>query len=241
MQKGPRGKQEDCLLVNDTIIQKEGFASERSFSADSLLLAACDGLGGHEAGDRASRYVCHELKENLRPDRFKPQAISTILRDIQDNSRAELPANCGTTLAGLYATGRAVYAFNTGDSRVYKLDRDQAHYISHDHSVVQGLLDNYLILQETAYHHPYKNLIEFGIGPLFVDSWDTHTVFIHTEAYHPPLSFLLCSDGLSDQMTAEEIHRHLGPRPVANGKTLLSAIQKKGLVDNTSFIIVELN
>jgi protein phosphatase len=243
MQKGPRGKQEDCLLLGGKIIQEDAFESESEFEAEALLLAACDGLGGHDAGDRASHFVCRELQEKGLdlPAKSPTKNIPVLLREIQESSRRHLPDNCGTTLAGLLVAGRSVCAFNAGDSRIYKIDGSQAHYISHDHSVVQGLLDNFLILQETAHNHPYRNLIEFGIGPLFVDSWESHSVYVHAEDYHPPISFLLCSDGLSDQMTPGEIHRHLGPDPVKNGRALLSAVCSKGLVDNTSFIVVELN
>lgn len=240
MQKGPRNRQEDCLLVGAEIVQAEALAKESRFNADCLLLAACDGLGGHEAGDRASRFVCSELKARCQPESLHSDAIPLLLKDIQSASRQLLPANCGTTVAGLLVSGEAVHAFNAGDSRIYRIEEKQLRYVSHDHSVVQGLLDNFLILEETAHNHPYKNLIEFGLGPLFASSWQNHSVFLHTEAIEPPAAFLLCSDGLSDKMDADAIHRCLAPNPVENGRALLSAVSEKGLIDNTSFIIVEL-
>jgi len=238
MHKGPRDKQEDCLLVGADIFQADAFEKKSSFEAESAIFAACDGLGGHEAGDCASRFVCQQLKALHQANRFQAQTIPLMLKNIQDASRQQLPPNCGTTLAGLFVSRQRLYVFNAGDSRIYKIDENQAHYASHDHSVVQGLLDKYLILQETARRHPYKNLIEFGIGPLFVDAWEHHNVFVHTENFNPPLTFLLCSDGLSDQLTTEEIHRYLMPDPVKNGKALLSAVSEKGFIDNTSFIII---
>ena len=241
MKKGPRGKQEDCLLVGSEVYQADDFARAHQFDAEAVLIAACDGLGGHEAGDIASRFVCRELQTRFKTNGFQPGAIAGMIRTIQDASKKQLPVNCGTTVAGLFVTEQTICVFNAGDSRVYQLNQDEARYISHDHSVVQGLLDNFLILQETAQHHPYKNLIEFGVGPLFVDSWASHSVFVHTETYEPPTAFLLCSDGLSDQLTADEIHQCLMPAPAENGPALLSAISQKGLIDNTSFIIVEFN
>ncbi len=241
MKKGPRSKQEDCLLVGTEVIQADEYEKEYQFDAQSLLVAACDGLGGHEAGDVASSFVCRQLRSRFQADSFQPKAISGMIKSIQESSCEHLPGNCGTTLASLFVSRQRICAFNAGDSRIYKIEKDRARYISHDHSVVQGLLDNYLILQETAQHHPYKNLIEFGVGPLFVDSWANHSVFVHTERFDPPSAFLLCSDGLSDQLTEEEIHRWLTPEPAKNGHALLSAVMEKGLIDNTSFTVVEID
>ncbi len=241
MQKGPRAKQEDCLLAGTELFQADSFEKESCLETDTAVFAACDGLGGHEAGDLASRFVCEGIKTEHEANRFQTRPILRMLKNIQEASHRQLPANCGTTLAGLFVSPQRIQVFNAGDSRIYKIDENQARYISHDHSVVQGLLDKFLILQETAKNHPYKNLIEFGIGPLFVDAWEHHRVFVHTETWDPPLAFLLCTDGLSDQLSAEDIHRHLMPEPVKNGKSLLSAVTQKGLVDNTSFIIIELD
>ncbi len=240
MRRGPRNKQEDCLLAGLDIFQSDKIEKQSELEAESLLFTVCDGLGGHESGDLASHFVCKQLKAKYQANAFQSQSIPLILNNIQDASQHQLPSNCGTTLAGLFITAQEIFAFNTGDSRIYKIDKTMAHYISHDHSVVQGLIDNYLILSQTAKNHPFKNLVEFGIGPLFVDSWENHTVFVHTEVYRPPACFLLCTDGLSDQLTADEMHQNLMPTPINNGKTLLSKISGKGFIDNTSFIVVQL-
>jgi len=239
MRLGPRNTQEDCLLAVQDVFQSDTIERQSEAEAESLIFAVCDGLGGHQSGDRASHFVCKQLKAKYQANAFQSKDIPIILRNIQNAARHQLPANSGTTLAGLFASHEMIHVFNTGDSRVYKLDNTAARYISHDHSVVQELIDNYLILQQTARNHPYRNLVEFGIGPLFVDSWENHAVFVHSEAYQPPATFLICSDGLSDQMTEAEIHRILMPTPVSRGRTLLSKVSEKGLVDNTSFIIVQ--
>lgn len=239
MRRGPRSKQEDCLLAGPDIFQSDEIEKQSELEAESLLFTVCDGLGGHQSGDIASHFVCKQLKAKYQANEFQSQSIPLLLRNIQNASQHQLPLNCGTTLAGLFATPQKIYAFNSGDSRIYKIDENMAHYISHDHSVVQALIDNYLILRQTAKNHPYKHLVEFGIGPLFVDSWENYSVFVQTENYRPPACFLLCSDGLSDQLTADEMHQNLMPTPLNNGKTLLSAASAKGLIDNTSFIIIQ--
>jgi len=239
MRRGPRSKQEDCLLAGPDILQSDEIEKQDELEGESLLFTVCDGLGGHQSGNVASHFVCKQLRAKFQAGEFRSQNIPLLLKNIQNASQHQLPINCGTTLAGLYATPQTVCTFNTGDSRVYKIDEANAHYISHDHSVVQGLIDNFLILRQTAKNHPYRNLVEFGIGPLFADSWENYSVFVHTEDYRPPACFLICSDGLSDLLTAEEMHHNLMPTPVINGKTLLSLVSEKGLIDNTSFIIVQ--
>ena len=239
MRRGPRNKQEDCLLSGLDIFQSDEIAKQSEIEAESLLFTVCDGLGGHQSGDLASHFVCKQLKAKYQANAFQSQAVPLILRNIQNAAQHQLPDNCGTTLAGLYATHQTVYIFNAGDSRVYKIEESMARYISHDHSVVQELIDNYVILKQTAKNHPYRNLVEFGIGPLFVDSWQHHSVFVHAEAYRPPVAFLMCSDGLSDLLTDDEIYQNLKSTPVNNGRTLLSKVSEKGLIDNTSFIIVQ--
>ena len=239
MRLGPRNTQEDCLLAVQDIYQSDAIERESEAEAHSLLFAVCDGLGGHQAGDLASHFVCKQLKAKYQANDFETRDIPVIMRNIQYAASHQLPANSGTTLAGLFATHEMIHVFNTGDSRVYKLDKSAVHYISHDHSVVQELIDNYLILQQTARHHPYRNLVDLGIGPLFVDAWENHAVFVHSEAYQAPATFLLCSDGLSDQMLETEMHDILMPSPVKSGRKLLSEVSEKGLIDNTSFIIVQ--
>jgi len=239
MRRGPRSKQEDCLLAGLDIFQSNELEKQTEIEAESLVLAVCDGLGGHQSGDLASHFVCKQLKAKYQANAFKFQSIPLILKNIQNASQHQLPANCGTTLAGVFADAQTVYAFNTGDSRVYQIEETTARYISHDHSVVQELIDNYLILQQTAKNHPYRNLVDFGIGPLFADSWQNHSVFVQETDCHPPATFLICSDGLSDPLTDDEIHQNLMPAPINNGTTLLANVSAKGLIDNTSFIIVQ--
>jgi PPM family protein phosphatase len=136
--------------------------------------------------------------------------------------------------------GDRAVAFNAGDSRVYKITRDQIACLSHDHSLVQGLVDKALIQQDTAPRHPLKNFIEFGIGPAFTDAWRENRVHIQHETVSPGACYLLCSDGLSDLMTAPALLGRLSPSPVENGAALLQTIQSQQPVDNTSFIIAEI-
>ena len=110
---------------------------------------------------------------------FSAEKIKTCLTEIQNSTRKYLPENSGTTVAGLMIMNGQTIVFNAGDSRVYKISTSKMDYISHDHSLVQGLVDKSFIQQDSASYHPLKNIIDFGIGPLFDDVWKNFNIHIN--------------------------------------------------------------
>lgn len=241
MMIGPRKRQEDCIYDGTSVFQTDLLLRKNRFSASRLLLAVCDGMGGHAAGETASLFVCEQLNQIDWAGRLSADHIRKTLADIQRISRNQLPVNSGTTIAGVLAgDGRAV-VFNAGDSRTYRLLPDSIEYLSHDHTRVQEMVDQSLVDNDRAAHHPLKNLIEFGIGPVFERSWPNHEVYVNEAAFHSPAWYLLCTDGLTDIMTDKQIHELLMPDPVENGNRLYNAVKRKGLKDNTSFIIAEIS
>lgn len=238
MHLGPRTKQEDCLLDGIDIFQSDDLEEKKSIDTDFLLLGICDGMGGHDFGETASRFVCEQIKNKFDRTMFSAENVKACLTDIQSATANHLPDNCGTTIAGLMVKDGKTIAFNAGDSRIYKISKAGIDYISHDHSLVQGLVDKAFIEQETATDHPLKNIINFGIGPLFEDEWKNLKIHIFEESMPENACYLICSDGVNDQMKDQEIFNLLMPSPIENGNNLLQALLKKGLTDNTSFIIL---
>jgi PPM family protein phosphatase len=241
MTLGPRDKQEDCIVAGAELYQAEEIEEKRQLDVQCLLLAVCDGMGGHDSGETASRFACEQLKKKSLDPISDPKGLNDILADIQISAQEHLPENSGTTVAGLIAREGKTIVFNAGDSRVYKLTPEGLKYISHDHSLVQELVDKSLIDREVASSHPLKNLIEFGIGPIFADAWGQHNIHIYEESITGGEIYLICSDGLVGVMTETEIFECLMPSPVEQGARLLEMIKNKGLADNTSFIIAELH
>lgn len=241
MTLGPRDKQEDCIVAGADLYQEEEIEEKREIDSQCLLLAVCDGMGGHDSGEKASRFACEQLKNKSVDPIFDPERLNDILADIQTSAQDLLPGNSGTTVAGLVAKEGKIIAFNAGDSRVYKITPEGLSYISHDHSFVQELVDKALIDRELACSHPMRNLIEFGIGPIFAEAWGQYEIHIYEEAIAGDAVYLICSDGLVGVMTETEIHECLMPSPVEQGARLLEMIKNKGLTDNTSFIIAELH
>ncbi len=238
---GPRTQQEDCIIDGIDLFQSNQWNGEKIIDTDFLLLGVCDGMGGHDQGEIASRFVCEQLKHKFNRTMFSAQKVKTRLTEIQEAAQKYLPKNSGTTVAGLMIMDGQTIGFNAGDSRIYKISKSKMEYISHDHSLVQGLVDKSFIQQNTAPFHPLKNIIDFGIGPLFNDAWKNFNIHIFEKTISKDDGYLLCSDGVNDLMNETEIHELLMPSPIENGNILLQALQKKGLKDNTSFIILQIH
>jgi len=241
MRLGPRAQQEDCIIDGIDLFQSNQLNEKKIINTDFLLLGVCDGMGGHDHGETASRFVCEQIKNKFNRAMFSAEKIKTRLTEIQETAQKHLPENSGTTVAGMMIMDGQTIVFNAGDSRVYKISKSKMEYISHDHSLVQGLVDKSFIQQDTALNHPLKNIIDFGIGPLFNDVWKNFDIHIFEESISKNAWYLLCSDGVNDLMNEAEIHELLMPSPIENGDILLQALQKKGLKDNTSFIILQIH
>lgn len=241
MMIGPRYRQEDCLVDGKGLFQADLLSRRNSFSADTVLLAVCDGMGGHKGGEKASRFACQQLERHKWPLQINRQAVADALFSIQALAEQKLPAHCGTTVAGLLSKGPRTIVFNAGDSRVYRIHENFIEYVSHDHSVVQDLVDQCMVNAEKASKHPFKHLIEFGIGPVFNHVWPARDIFMAEQTIEGNAAFLICSDGLTDIFQDSELHQLLWPSPVENGARLANAARKKGLTDNTSFIIAQIN
>ncbi|MDO9262557.1 MAG: protein phosphatase 2C domain-containing protein [Desulfosalsimonadaceae bacterium] len=237
---GPRNRQEDCIMDGAAVCQNDRLMSQKNIDADHLLACVCDGLGGHAHGDTASRFVCEQMNIRFSATPSGPPMVRKILAEIQQSAQSLLPENSGATIAGLMTAGHQVVVFNAGDSRVYRISPTGMTRLSHDHSLVQGLVDKSFIHQDTASVHPLKNIVEFGIGPLFALDWNHLLIHVHEETIADSACYLICSDGLSDILTDRELHRLLMPDPIENGKELFTAVQEKGLTDNTSFVILKI-
>ncbi len=240
MMVGPRNRQEDCIVDGTAVFQADLLTRKNRFDAPHLLLAVCDGMGGHKGGETASMFACEQLHRIDWENRFSAAEILDVMAGIQRDAMWFLPQNSGTTVAGLLAGDGVTIAFNAGDSRIYQLFPDSIAYISHDHSRVQEMVDMDLVDTGLASRHPFKNLIEFGIGPVFEKAWLLRQTYLYETGLQTPAYYLLCSDGLTDIMADHAIHELLMPDPVENGPRLYNALKRQGLKDNTSFVIAEI-
>lgn len=190
---------------------------ERGFA----LLA--DGMGGHNAGDVASRMCVEKLNallvssldksmDNLRPNKGVSKYATLLRRLVGKANTAVYESSLdsierkgmGATLAAILFYDDKVVVAHLGDSRVYRLRNKQLEQITTDHSLVQELLDKGVISEEEVEDNPYSHVITqaVGIRPRVVAEINEFEVV-------PGDVFLLCSDGLTDMVKDGEIKESL--------------------------------
>ena len=188
------------------------------FAGDRLLVIA-DGMGGHAAGDVASRLVVAafvDLDElPLGSDMVRPltdatrEGNSAIAEMVDENPELD---GMGTTLTALLFDGPVVALAHVGDSRAYLYRNGVLHQISHDDTFVQSLVDDGRITADEAAHHPQRSLL---LRALNGTEMDPSITMRETSAGD---RFLICSDGLSDVVSPEAIADALaGPGPGFGG------------------------
>lgn len=175
------------------------------------LWAVADGMGGHEAGDVASRMIVESLQQIPPPTNWQALLDSARERLIDVNQRLREESaqryqhrTIGSTVVVLLAHQDRCACLWVGDSRIYRLRNGRLEQLTRDHSHVQELVDQGLISPEDAHRHPLANVITRAVG-------SAEELRIDEKIY--PLRngdiFLLCSDGLNKTVSDEEITRLL--------------------------------
>ncbi|MHB8246167.1 MAG: PP2C family protein-serine/threonine phosphatase [Acidimicrobiales bacterium] len=219
--------------------------NEDSFVAQLPVFAIADGMGGHAAGDVASAMVIDELRRLAVQG---PRSVGDISNAIAAANSAVVSRSrttgsmrgMGTTLVGMVLiaaedTGEWV-GFNVGDSRLYRFSDGALEQVSRDHSEVQELLDAGSITREEARTSSVRNVVTRGLGAEMqpqVDYWLIRPV--------PGDRFLMCSDGLTDELVDQEIATVLieatGAAAVAH--QLVERALAAGGHDNVSVIVLD--
>jgi serine/threonine protein phosphatase PrpC len=221
--------------------------NEDSFLAQERIFVVADGMGGHNAGEVASAMAIKMLADAQTVGIGDASQLAKIIEQI-NNSIFQAAANqtdqrgMGTTLAVLALTSNektnevSVAVANIGDSRTYLLRNDEFRQISVDHSYVQDLVSEGLITREEARTHARRNIVTraLGIEPsVAVDTWTLP--LLKGDRY------VLCSDGLVDEVTDEEIQKcvkqKIEPQKVAN--QLVAIANANGGRDNITVIVVD--
>lgn len=178
---------------------------------DNRLFVLCDGMGGHEKGEVASQTVCQSLVKwfegNIKDEFFSDDQLReaieyayTELDKFDDNSLRKM----GTTLTLLYIYRKGVIAAHIGDSRICHIRPNETIlYQSRDHSLVFDLFQAGDISYEEMFIHPQKNIITRAMSP-GKDNRNRPDI-IHITDVRPDDYFYMCSDGMLEQMTNEEL------------------------------------
>jgi PPM family protein phosphatase len=221
--------------------------NEDSILAERTIFVVADGMGGHAAGEVASRIATETLAElaGLEPRRSEDivAALSLANRRILE-SAAQHPeqTGMGTTATGLTvvsAGGSDHWAvFNIGDSRVYRAIAGRLNLVTVDHSEVRELIDAGLISEEEAAYHPLRNVVTRSLG---TEAPPTPDIWVFPP--HPGERFVICSDGLSNELSADAINRVVSQidDPQSAAEALVRAAVEAGGRDNVSVIVVALD
>lgn len=206
------------------------------------LLVVADGMGGHKAGEFASRFTVEVLKDELAnsvedaPEAMMKQAITSanqkLLETAKQDSKLE---GMGTTLVVATVIDRTLYFANIGDSRLYVLN-DDIKQVSKDHSLVQEMVRLGGIKQEEAKHHPDKNIITRAIGASDKLEIDFYEYRLKKEDI-----ILMCTDGLSNMIEDNEILRIVkSSRDVVEAvERLIERANQNGGNDNIGVVIAQ--
>lgn len=206
---------------------------------DTYVLA--DGMGGHAAGEIASRMLVDTAKRLLQqPDLvYSEQILKTVILKANEAILAEAAAvpayaGMGTTAMIFHREGQMGLWAHVGDSRIYLLRAEQLRQLTRDHSLVEDLVENGTITREEAKTHPRKNILTRAVGVEEALQVDTGSLQME-----PGDCILLCSDGLTNMVSDEEIRDTLQAAGVEDKAAVL--IQKAvaaGGTDNVTAIVV---
>ena len=205
------------------------------------LFVVADGMGGHNAGDFASRCRVSVLVDTVKKDKnFNPvkiirSGIEEANREILAQSRQnETMAGMGTTMVAATVVGGYAYVANVGDSRLY-LAREVLRQITQDHSLVAEMVRLGELSPEEARNHPDKNIITRAVGT----AEDVKIDFFDIKL-EPGDQLLMCSDGLSNMVSDRDILEILRTGPGENkAQELVDQANANGGKDNIAVIVIE--
>lgn len=221
-----------------------------------VLAVVADGMGGAAAGEEASRIAIEEVRKSLVRGGFKqPEDYATVedermamhlLEAVQRANLAivqrarEMPEfkGMGTTLTLALTRGDHAMLAHVGDSRCYLVrgSSGEIEQITSDHSFVQALLDAGHITPDEAEDHPMKNVLYRALG----QGQDVDVDIVFDVKLHPGDTLVLCSDGLTLHVNAEEIAREAiaSSDPARITERLIALANERGGRDNISVIAV---
>lgn len=214
----------------------------RKINEDSVLdlpatgvWVVADGMGGHNAGDVASRMIVEALSEVRpaeRPSQFVDEIedrIRRVNRTLYDGSLVSRGGLCGSTVVVLAAFANFAACLWAGDSRAYRLRAGKLDQITRDHSELQELEDQGRGAEATA----ASNVITRAVGGTEDVSLDFELCELSDGD-----QFLLCSDGLYRELTDEDIAAHLARTPSDACQAMIDQSLRGTCADNVSVITV---
>ncbi len=213
------------------------------------LFVLADGMGGHQAGEVASslatRMVAHHIIQTLylptlvelEHNDEQPALNEMMIAAVQAANKAvtKKAPGAGTTLTCALMLGPRAYIAHVGDSRAYISTENGLRQITHDHSLVDRLIEMGQLTRDEASAHPQKNVLYRAVGQEGELDVDTYVQTVPQDGF-----LLLCSDGLWGMMPEREISRIIAasPTPQAACEALIAAANQAGGHDNITVILI---
>ena len=226
-----------------TMNQDYCFSSNTPIGKLPNLYIVCDGMGGHKAGEYASRYTVERIVASVSRSRAESpvrilksaiQKANEIL--VVESHEYKEKQGMGTTVVAATIIDDKMYVANVGDSRLYVINQT-IEQITKDHSYVEEMIRIGKIKREDAEKHEKKNVITRAVGAAEKIKVDFFEVELREND-----TILLCSDGLTNMVTDDKIYQIVtSNRDVENiGKTLVDEANRNGGQDNITAVVVRL-
>ena len=229
----------------------------RKYADDVLAAVVCDGMGGANGGNVASKVAVETFIAELDEyERAHPSFFGESEADIVDCLSAAVTAanravyklastdaslaGMGTTLVACIVSGEKGYIVNVGDSRLYLIEEGDIEQVTHDHSQVQDMIDFGTFSPEQAKHHILKNIITRAVGTRKTVDADLFVCEMKPGTYA-----VLCSDGLTNHVEPEEICdivRNIGVSATVETACgeLIDCANSRGGHDNITAVILSM-
>lgn len=222
--------------------QDSVFASVDPVGPLSNLFMVADGMGGHKAGDYASRFVVETMVRLLK-ESGKKEAVSVLREAVEETNRLLFEeasrdterTGMGSTLVAATVLNGTLYVANVGDSRLYLL-QDRLEQITRDHSLVEEMAALGKIRRDSEAYKNQKNIITRAMGIAATVDADLFEIPVREND-----CILLCSDGLTNMVEDGEIETILRTLATLEEKTgaLIKAANDNGGRDNIAVILAE--
>lgn len=209
-----------------------------------ILLLVADGMGGHNAGEVASSIACREIGNSFERINVKTDyktfikesllnANTVIYRESLMNSEY---AKMGTTASILIFDGSRIFIGHIGDSRIYYVSETRIRQVTKDHTLVEAMMDAGNLTESEAKKSRYKNVLLQALGTSKKLTIDIKEIKIPKR-----FTFLLCSDGLTGEVTDEEIKEYANRQEDLQSRVngLIDLANEKDGSDNVSIIMFE--
>lgn len=219
------------------------YTSEAPVGPLPNLFIVADGMGGHKAGDYASKLAVMTMVEEISnavqkdPEAVLRMAVEKANAIVKESAeKAPELEGMGTTVVAASCDGRTLSVANVGDSRLYVVGRHGIRQITRDHSWVEDMVQSGGMGREEARNHPDKNIITRAVGA----EQSVKTDFFSVNLQESDM-ILMCTDGLTNMLSDEEIRMVLdGARDIVEkAEELVRRANENGGRDNISVILIE--